>query len=68
MLLVPYWSGQPGVFEGFLSNPSRDHRIVTWDARGTGDSTHEGPYDVETDSTPDLIASRIRELVALTRV
>jgi pimeloyl-ACP methyl ester carboxylesterase len=51
VMLAPYWSGQPGVYEGFLSDLSRDHRVVTWDARGTGESTHDGPYDVETDST-----------------
>jgi hypothetical protein len=51
VVLAPYWSGQPDVYEGFLSDLSRDHRIVTWDARGTGESTHEGPYDLETDSS-----------------
>ncbi len=50
VVLAPYWSGQPDVYEGLLSDLSRDHRIVTWDARGTGESTHEGPYDLETDS------------------
>ena len=24
---------------------------MTWDARGSGESTHEGPYDLETDSS-----------------
>ena len=51
VVLAPYWSGQPDVYEGFLSDLSRDHRIVTWDARGSGESTHEGPYDLETDSS-----------------
>lgn len=55
VLLAPYWSGYPGVYEDFLSDLSRDHRVVTWDARGTGKSTHEGPYDMETD-TADLEA------------
>ncbi len=48
--LAPYWSGQPRVYEAFLSDLSRDHRIATWDARGTGGSTREGPYDIQTDS------------------
>ena len=43
VVLAPYWSGQPDVYEGFLSDLSRDHSIVTWDARGTGESTH-GDY------------------------
>lgn len=50
VMLAPYWSGQPRVYEGFLSDLSRDHRVVTWDARGTGESTREGPYDMDTDS------------------
>jgi pimeloyl-ACP methyl ester carboxylesterase len=50
LLLAPYWSGHPDVFAGLLANLSRDHRIATWDARGTGESTRIGPYDIETDS------------------
>ena len=49
-MLAPYWSGHPEVFGDLLSDLERDHRIVTWDARGTGDSTRTGPYDVGTDS------------------
>ena len=50
VMLAPYWSGHPGVYEGFLSDLERDHRIVTWDARGTGESTRAGPYDAKTDA------------------
>jgi pimeloyl-ACP methyl ester carboxylesterase len=49
VVLVPYWSGHPGVYEGFLSHLEADHRVVTWDARGTGDSARTGPYDIATD-------------------
>ncbi|TMK74487.1 MAG: alpha/beta hydrolase [Actinobacteria bacterium] len=49
LVLVPYWSGHPAVFAGFLGNLARDHRVVTWDARGTGESTRAGPYDMATD-------------------
>jgi pimeloyl-ACP methyl ester carboxylesterase len=49
VVLAPYWSGHPGVYEGLLSDLARDHRVVTWDARGTGQSTRAGPYDTETD-------------------
>jgi pimeloyl-ACP methyl ester carboxylesterase len=37
------------VYEALLSELARDHRVLTWDARGTGESTRAGPYDVETD-------------------
>jgi pimeloyl-ACP methyl ester carboxylesterase len=50
VMLAPYWSGHPGVYEGFLSDLERDHRIVTWDARGTGEATRTGPYDAQTDA------------------
>jgi pimeloyl-ACP methyl ester carboxylesterase len=49
VVLCPYWSGHPGVFEAFLSDLARDHRVVTFDARGTGRSTRRGPYDMATD-------------------
>jgi pimeloyl-ACP methyl ester carboxylesterase len=49
VVFAPYWSGYPGVFEGLISDLARDHRVVTWDARGTGESTRVGPYDMETD-------------------
>jgi pimeloyl-ACP methyl ester carboxylesterase len=49
LVLAPYWSGHPTVFAGLLANLSRDHRVVTCDARGTGDSTRAGPYDMATD-------------------
>jgi pimeloyl-ACP methyl ester carboxylesterase len=49
IVLAPWWSGHPGVYEGLLSDLARDHRVVTWDARGTGESTRAGPYDMETD-------------------
>jgi pimeloyl-ACP methyl ester carboxylesterase len=50
LMLAPYWSGHPGVYEDFLSDLASDHRVVSWDARGTGESTHEGPYDMQTDA------------------
>lgn len=50
VVLAPYWSGHAGVYEALLSDLARDHRVVTWDARGTGRSTRTGPFDMETDS------------------
>ena len=52
---LPWCRGHPGVYEGLLSDLARDHRVVTWDARGTGQSTRTGPYDMETDCS-DLVA------------
>ena len=48
-VLAPWWSGHPGVYEDLLSDLARDHRVVVLDARGTGRSTHAGPYDMQTD-------------------
>jgi pimeloyl-ACP methyl ester carboxylesterase len=47
--------GYPEVFAGLIADLERDHRIVTYDIRGAGRSTTEGPYDVVTDAA-DLIA------------
>lgn len=51
VVLAPHCWGHPGVYEALLSDLARDHRVVTWDARGTGGSTRAGPYDMETDSS-----------------
>jgi pimeloyl-ACP methyl ester carboxylesterase len=56
VVLAPYWSGHGGVYEAMFDDLARDHRVVTWDARGTGRSTRTGPYDMETDSA-DLEAT-----------
>jgi pimeloyl-ACP methyl ester carboxylesterase len=49
IVLAPYWSGHPTVFAGLIADLARDHRVITWDARGTGESTRAGPHDIETD-------------------
>jgi pimeloyl-ACP methyl ester carboxylesterase len=49
LVLAPYWSGYPGVFDGLLADLATDHRVITWDARGTGQSARSGPYDIPTD-------------------
>jgi pimeloyl-ACP methyl ester carboxylesterase len=49
LVLAPYTFGHPGVYEALLADLAGDHRVVTWDARGTGKSTPAGPYDMETD-------------------
>lgn len=55
VVLAAYWSGHPGVHDGMTSDLARDHRVVTYDARGTGGSSRVGPYDMETDAA-DLSA------------
>ena len=47
--MATYWSWSPGVFEGLFAELARDHRVLTYDLRGTGRSTRRGPYDTETD-------------------
>jgi pimeloyl-ACP methyl ester carboxylesterase len=42
--------GAPGVFSGLIDDLSVDHRVVTYDMRGCGQSTREGPYNVDTDA------------------
>ena len=55
VVLSPYWSMHPSSFEGLLGELAPDHRVVAFDDRGTGWSTHSGPYDLET-SADDLEA------------
>jgi pimeloyl-ACP methyl ester carboxylesterase len=55
VVLATQFFGAPAVFEDLISNLAADHRVVTYDLRGTGASTREGPYDVATDAA-DLAA------------
>jgi pimeloyl-ACP methyl ester carboxylesterase len=45
----------PQVYAELIGDLARDHRVVTYDARGCGASTRRGPYDTETDAG-DLVA------------
>jgi pimeloyl-ACP methyl ester carboxylesterase len=38
-----------GLFAPFVADLSRDHRVITYDLRGTGDSTRHGPYEPAVD-------------------
>ncbi len=42
------------VFEGLISLLAEDHRVITYDPRGTGRSARKGPYELEVDAR-DLI-------------
>lgn len=48
-VLVPYWSWAPGVYDELLDDLAGDHRVLLYHPRGTGLSTREGPYEIETD-------------------
>jgi pimeloyl-ACP methyl ester carboxylesterase len=49
VVLSPGLWSPPGVFAGLVDDLAADHRVVTYDQRGTGRSQPEGPYDVATD-------------------
>jgi pimeloyl-ACP methyl ester carboxylesterase len=40
----------PQVYAELIGDLTRDHRVVTYDARGCGASTRRGPYDTQTDA------------------
>jgi pimeloyl-ACP methyl ester carboxylesterase len=48
------WS-YPQVYSDLIADLARDHRVVTYDPRGCGESTRAGPYDSKTDAD-DLAA------------
>lgn len=39
----------PGVYAALLAELASDHRVLTYDPRGTGESSRQGPYDMATD-------------------
>jgi pimeloyl-ACP methyl ester carboxylesterase len=49
IVLATYWSWGPEIYREMLSDLASDHRVVTYHLRGTGESSREGPYDMETD-------------------
>ena len=44
------WASMPSTYSALLTDLATDHRMVTWDPRGTGQSTRGGPYDMGTDA------------------
>jgi pimeloyl-ACP methyl ester carboxylesterase len=44
------WFTMPSRFEALLTDLATDHRVLTWDPRGVGQSTRRGPYDIATDA------------------
>lgn len=55
VVIACHWSGHPLVFEPLIRELAGDHRILTYDARGTGRSTRCGPHDMATGAA-DLAA------------
>jgi pimeloyl-ACP methyl ester carboxylesterase len=47
------FNSPPSVLGGLVGELTTDHKVVSYDLRGNGRSTHAGPYDVATD-TEDL--------------
>ncbi len=44
------WASMPSTYSDLLTDLATDHRVVTWDPRGIGQSTRGGPYDIGTDA------------------
>jgi pimeloyl-ACP methyl ester carboxylesterase len=44
------WLTMPVRFDALLTDLATDHRVLTWDPRGVGQSTRRGPYDIGTDA------------------
>jgi pimeloyl-ACP methyl ester carboxylesterase len=55
ILVVHSYIQHPAVFELLLADLESDHRTIRYDARGAGESTRQGPYDMRTD-VGDLLA------------
>jgi pimeloyl-ACP methyl ester carboxylesterase len=55
LLVIHSYIQHPTVLEGLLAELTPGHRMIRYDARGTGESTRVGPYDMQTD-VDDLIA------------
>jgi pimeloyl-ACP methyl ester carboxylesterase len=55
LMVIHSYIQHPTVLDALLSELSPGHRMVRYDARGTGESTRVGPYDMRTD-VDDLIA------------
>jgi pimeloyl-ACP methyl ester carboxylesterase len=49
VLIATILYGDPEMFAGLVEDLSVDHRVVTYDLRGTGESSRQGPYDLAVD-------------------
>jgi pimeloyl-ACP methyl ester carboxylesterase len=55
VVISPHCWAVPETFEPLIGELARDHLVIRYDARGTGQSTREGPHDMETGAA-DLLA------------
>jgi pimeloyl-ACP methyl ester carboxylesterase len=49
------FAATPSTYQGIVADLARDHRVVTWEPRGCGSSSGQGPFDIATDAD-DLLA------------
>jgi pimeloyl-ACP methyl ester carboxylesterase len=49
VLFLHHCFSHPAVYAGLCEDLTRDHRVVTYDPRGAGESTRKGPYDLRVD-------------------
>ncbi len=49
VVLASYWSWYPEIYTELLSDLATDHRVVTYHLRGSGSSSPQGPFDMQTD-------------------
>ena len=61
------FAATPATYEGIVADLARDHRVVTWEPRGCGSSSEDGPFDIATDAE-DLLALDPRARAAGGRV
>src|SRR4051812_11165671 len=55
LLVMHSYIQHPKVLDGLMAQLSDGHRMIRYDARGSGESTRKGPYDMATD-VADLLA------------
>jgi len=55
VVLVHGFNGDPETLSGLLDDLATDHRVVTYDLRGSRESSREGPFSLEVDAA-DLAA------------
>jgi pimeloyl-ACP methyl ester carboxylesterase len=49
VLIANVLYGHPGLFAGFTADLSRDHQVISYDLRGTGGSSRNGPWEPQVD-------------------